>query len=408
MTQADSRPRAEVDLDHHSPEFREDPYGRFRQMRESGCPVAHSYSYDGFWALVDYASVFDAARDDDLFNSYPSVGVPASTIPFPILPIETDPPQTGELREATLRQFSPGSAEKARPLAAAIATELIDEFIERGDCDIVAQLTTPLPARVILRLLEWDESRYGEWVHWVHSTVHDRAHDPEKAGAAGMEMFGEIAKQLQERRAKGLGDDLFSDIVRGTLDGKPLDDTQITMYGVLMMLGGMDTTSGMTGNVLLRLCQEPQLRKQLLDDPGLISGSTDEFLRTCTPTLGLARTVSRDAEFHGQQLREGDRAILMWAAANRDPEVFPDPDALDLHRANARKHMAFGVGIHRCLGSHFAKMMFQVMLGQILDRLPDFELNGDYERFTDAGEVHAVRALPIRFTPGRRVGTKSG
>jgi cytochrome P450 len=288
MTQADSRSRARVDLDHHSPDFREDPYGRFKQMRESGCPVAHSDHYDGFWALVDYASVFEAARDDDLFNSYPSVGVPASGMPFPILPIESDPPHTGELREATLRQFSPGSAEKAREMAVDMTNAAIDEFIERGECDLVGELTTPLPAQLILRLLEWDESRAMDWVNWVHTTVHERAHDPDRAAVAGMELFGEINKQLEQRRAEGLGDDLFSDILRGTLDGKPLDDVQVTMYGFLMMLGGMDTTSGFTGNVLLRLCQDPELRRQLIADPSLIKRGTDELLRLFTPTLGLA------------------------------------------------------------------------------------------------------------------------
>jgi cytochrome P450 len=404
-TQAESPARAEVDLDHHSPEFREDPYGTFREMCESGCPVAHSDHYDGFWALADYASVFDAARDDDLFNSHPSVGVPASGMPFPILPIESDPPQTTELRAVTLRQFSPGSAEKARPMATDIANELIDGFIELGECEIVSGLTTPLPARVILRMLDWDESRYDHWAHWVHSVVHDRAHDEEKAGIAGMELFAEINKQMQERRAKGLGDDLFSDILRGTLDGEPLDDTQITMYGFLMILAGMDTTSGLTANVLLRLCEEPELRQQLIAKPELLKQGTDEFIRYFTPTLGLARTVSRDAEFHGQKLRAGDRAVLMWGAANRDPKVFEGPDTVDLSRRNAKKHMSFGVGIHRCLGSHFARVMFQVMLGQLLERLPDFELAGEPERFADAGEVYAVRKLPIRFTPGRRVGS---
>jgi len=400
---AESTPRAKVDLDHHSPRFREDPFGRFREMR-STCPVAHSDHYDGFWALVDYSSVFDAARDDDLFNSYPSIGVPASGMPFPILPIESDPPDTQELRGVTLRQFSPGSAEKARAAALEMTNEAIDEFIERGECDLVGELTTPLPARLILRLLNFDESRCMEWVYWVHTLVHERAHDPEKAGIAGMELFAEIGKHLEQRRAEGLGDDLFSDILRGTLNGKPLDDTQITMYTFLMMLGGMDTTSGLTGNVLLRLCEEPDLRRKLLHDPGLVKKGTDEFLRCCTPTLGLARTVSRDTEFHGQPLRTGDRAILMWAAANRDPAVFVNPDTLDLSRANAKKHMAFGVGIHRCLGSHYAKMMFQVMLGQVLERLPDFKLAGEPERFEDAGEVYAVRKLPVRFTPGPRSG----
>jgi cytochrome P450 len=403
-TQAEAQPRAEVDLDHHSAEFRDNPHGTFREMRESGCPVAHSDHYDGFWALVDYASVFEAARDDALFNSFPSVGVPASELPLQILPIESDPPETQELREVTLKRFSPGSAERFREAAVAMTNEAIDAFIERGECDLVGELTTPLPARLILRLLNFDESRYMDWVGWVHSTVHDRAHDPEKAGMAGMEMFGEIVKHMQERRAEGLGDELFSDILRGTLHDKPLDDGQVTMYTVLMMLGGMDTTSGFTGNVLLRLCKDKDLRQQFIDDPTLIKKGTDELLRLYTPTLGLARTVSRDAEFHGQSLCKGDRAILMWAAANRDPEMFSDPDTLDLSRPNAKKQMAFGVGMHRCLGSHYAKLMFDVMVTQVLKRLPDFELAGEPSLFEDAGEVYAVRELPVSFTPGPRVG----
>lgn len=169
-----------------------------------------------------------------------------------------------------------------------------------------------------------------------------------------MEMFSEIVTHIEQRRAAGLGDDLFSDILRGTIDGAPLEDTQITMYTVLMMLRGMDTTSGFTGNVLLRLCTDTELRQQFISDPALVAKSVDELLRLLTPTLGLARTVSRDAEFHGQPLCKGDRAILMWAAANRDPAMFSNPDNLDLSRPNAKKHMAFGVGMHRCLGSHYA------------------------------------------------------
>src|ERR1700744_4313122 len=395
--------RAEVDLDYHSPEVREDPFGKLQEI-QSRCPVGHSDDYDGFWTFVDYASVFEAARDDDLFNSYPSVGVPASGMPFPILPIESDPPVTQELREVTLRQFSPGSAEKSRPVALQMANEAIDAFIERGKCDLVGELTTPLPARMILRLLNFDESRCIQWVGWVHTLVHNRAHDPEKAAIAGMEMFGEIGKHMEQRRAEGLGDDLFSDILRGTLNGEPLDDGQITMYTVLMMLGGMDTTSGFTGNVLLRLCKDADLRAKLKADPSLVKKSTDELLRLYTPTLGLARTVSRDADFHGQPLCQGDRAILMWAAANRDPAMFENPDELDLDRPNAKKHMAFGVGMHRCLGSHYAKLMFDVMLTQVLKRLPDFALAGEPKLFEDAGEVSAVRELPVRFTPGPRVG----
>ena len=221
---------------------------------ESGCPVAHSDHYDGFWAFVDYASVFEAARDDDLFNSYPSVGVPASGMPFPILPIESDPPDTQELRGSRSGSSPPVRPRRPEQIGLEMANEAIDAFIERGECDLVAELTTPLPARLILRLLKLDESRSMDWVDWVHTTVHERAHEPDRAAVAGMELFAEINKHMEQRRAEGLGDDLFSDILRGTLNGKPLDDIQITMYGFLMMLGGMDTTSGFTGNVLLRLC----------------------------------------------------------------------------------------------------------------------------------------------------------
>ncbi|OBG93038.1 cytochrome [Mycobacterium sp. E136] len=391
-------------FDHHSPEFRECPHQIMADMR-SRCPVTRSTEHGGFWALLDYQSVFDAARDDDLFNSYPSVGVPASGSPFPILPIESDPPLTQKLRAVTLSAFSPGQAERWRPVARSMAREMVNEFIERGSCDIVGELTTPLPAKLVLRMLGFDESKYLEWVHWVHSMVHDRTHDEEKSGAAVMELFGEIYKHMSERRESGeLGDDLFGRILVGHIDDTPLDDTQILMYTVLMMLGGMDTTSGLTGNVLYAMTQQPELREALTARADRLESVTDELLRVYTPTLGLARTVSRDAEFHGAPMQAGDRAILMWAAANRDPAMFPEPDTVDLERSNARKQMAFGVGIHRCLGSHLARTMFQEMLGEILERIPEFRLDGEPVRFEDAGEVWAMRKLPITFTPGPRVG----
>lgn len=393
---------AAVGFDHHSPQFRDDPYGTFDRMR-SACPVAHSEEHGGFWSLLDYQSVFEAARDDDLFNSYPSVGIPASESPFPILPIESDPPLTQKLRQVTLKQFSPGSAQRLRPRAAQMAAEMVDEFIERGECDIVAELTTPLPAKLTLHMLGFDESKYLQWVNWVHAFVHDRTHDADKAATATMQMMGEIHTHMQQRRESGdLGDDLFGAILGGQVDGVPLDDIQITTYTVLMMLGGMDTTSGLTGNALWHMTQQPELRQMLLDRPELLEPATDEFLRHSTPTLGLARTVSRDTEFHGKQLSAGDRTILMWASANRDPAVFGDPDRIDFCRPNSRRHIAFGVGIHRCLGSHLAKVMFQVMISEILTRMPDFELSGNPVRFEDAGEVFAMRRLPIKFTPGVR------
>ena len=391
-----------TDFDHHSPEFQRAPYAAFDRMRSS-CPLQRSDHYGGFWSLLDYQSVFDAARDDVLFSSHPTIGVPPAATAYPIPPIESDPPLTQKLRQITLRHFSPGSVERLRPRARQMATEMVDAFIERGECDIVAELTTPLPAKMVLHMLGFDESKYLQWVNWVHTFVHDKTHAPEAAGTAVTELMTEITTHMAQRRAQpDPGDDLFAAILNGHIDEVPLDDMQINLYTLMMMLGGMDTTSGLTGNVLVCMMERPEIRAALIEDPGLLEIATEEFLRHSTPTLGLGRTIRGDTRFHGQDIKSGEGAMLMWAAANRDPAVFEDPDTIDLSRPNCRKHMAFGVGMHRCLGSHLARMMFQEMMAEILQRMPDFELNGEPVRFADAGEVYAVRNLPIRFTPGPR------
>jgi len=143
--------------------------------------------------------------------------------------------------------------------------------------------------------------------------------------------------------------------------------------------------------------------RELIERRDLLRSATEEFLRYGTPTQGLGRTVSKDVEFHGQQLKAGDRVMLMWAASNRDPAEFEDPDTIDIER-HPNRHMAFGVGLHRCLGSNLARTMFQVMLYEILNRLPDFELTVDQvPRFDNASNVYAPTAFPVRFTPGPRM-----
>ena len=400
MQASDDRP-VDSGFDHHSPAVAANPHAIFDEMRTK-CPVAYSSQYDGFWSFLNYQSVFTASCDDDLFNSYPTVGIPGHGLPYPLLPIESDPPATKPLRDISIKQFSLRSAERLRPHARRMATAMVDEFIERGECDIISELATPLPARVILHRLGFDESRYLQWVDWVHTLVHDRTHDENAAAVAGMELFAELNKHLEERRATGLGDDPFDNILRGEVDGEPLTDIEIVMYTFLVIFGGMDTTSGPTGNTLEQLMLHPEFRQALIEHPEILRPATEEFLRHSSPTLGLARTVSRDAEFCGQQLKVGDRAILMWAAANHDPAVFTNPHQVDLTR-DARRHLAFGVGIHRCLGAHIARMMFQEMISEILERLPDFEFNATPDRFGDAGDVYAVRHMPITFTPGPRL-----
>jgi cytochrome P450 len=387
-------------MDHHSDFFREHIYQVYEELRPQ-CPMVHSQKWGGFWAFLDYDDVYDAEQVSEIFSSKPGREVPAAGNTFPFIPIDYDPPLVQDYRKIALSFFSPGAAKALEPTLRRLATELIDDFIESGEADIVRQLTTPLPARWVLQLLGFDESRWPEWVDWIHATVHDLASDPDSSAAAAGQIYVNITAEMEKRRTEGYGEDLLSTLMQGQVNGVPLDDGEILGYAFLMLLGGMDTTSGLTGNALVRLEEQPELRERLIREPGLLSKATEEFLRHDTPTQGLPRIVTKDCEFNGQQFSAGERVLLMFAAANRDPKVFEDPDRIDFDRVGNR-HLAFGAGPHRCMGSNHARVMFQVMMSEILTRLPDYTISGEIDRFDDAGAVYAVRRLPIRFTPGPR------
>jgi cytochrome P450 len=398
-------PRPVIDLDVHGERFSEQNYDIYRELLQTA-PVAWDERNGGFWMLTGYRPVFEATKDDDLFLSAPGTGLPkdgqealaAGTGP---IPIEIDPPGTQQYRKPVLGLLSPKAVAAMEPGIRAAADELIDAFIESGEGDLVQQLSTPLPALMALRILGMDESRWPEFVHWIHTIIHG---DRTEAGEAQIALFGEVAKALEERTALAdQPDDVLTAVVTGQVDGETIGFMEQVRYVFLVMLGGMDTTSGLTGNSLERIARDPALRQQLVERRELLERATEEFLRVGTPTQGLARTLSRDAEFHGQQMRAGERVMLMWAASNYDPDEFADPDTVDVERW-PNKHMAFGVGIHRCLGSNLARTMFQVMIDRVLDRLPDFELTVDeVPRFDDAGNVYAPTGFPVRFTPGPRL-----
>jgi cytochrome P450 len=392
--------RPEISLDPHHVDFGRRNYQIYDELR-GPCPVAWSTEAGGFWFLTGYAAVFDATQDDDLFLSSQgtNLGEPLPEGTGPI-PIEIDPPDTTEYRKITLGLFSPKSIARLEPSIRRMANELIDEFIESGEADLVNGLSTPLPARTILRMLGMSEARWPEWVGWIHDIIHGAATESQ---AAQQEVFLQIAAEIENRTESGeLGDDLLGALLRGTVHGEPISFVDQVRYTFLLLLGGMDTTSGLTGNSLEYLARDDDLRQKLIQRRDLLKSATEEFLRLGTPTQGLARTVSRDAEFHGQRLKAGQKVLLTWAAANRDPLEFEDASRLDIER-HPNRHLAFGVGLHRCLGSNLARTLFQVMIDEILNRLPDFTVVVDeVPRFADAGHVYAPTSFPVRFTPGPR------
>jgi cytochrome P450 len=327
--------------------------------------------------------------------------VPGSPYASALIPIDIDPPMQQEYRKMVLNWFNPGHARGMAPRINEICTELIDSFIERGEADLSQELFTPLPARVTLEMLDWESDRWAEWIDWVHSLIHDPVTHPDKAASAVENLYSSINAEIARRR-DGYGKDLFSDMMRTPVNGELLTDEQIRDFSLLVLLGGMDTTAGVTGNSIMELDQNPALRQQMIDELDQIPRAIEEFLRKDGPQGGLYRRLTRDVDFHGQPMKKGDRVLMMYWAANRDPDMFPDPETIDTHRTHNR-HMTFGLGPHRCLGSHHARLMFGTMLRELLTRLPDFKVVHDQvRRFDDCGGVYAIRYLPVTFTPGKR------
>ena len=375
----------------------------------SRCPVAKSSHWGGFWLLTGYDEVFEALHTPEVFSSRPSEqgvrGVPPQPGAGSLVPIDYDAPDVGVYRSFLLSALSPGAAREMQPMIREMANDFIDQFIERGTADVTQELFTPLPAQVILRLLGLDASRWAEWVVWVHGFVHEPAVDPEGAVAKVMAMFAEIYQAIGSARAQPKPG-LLGELVAAERDGRTLTDDELANAVFLLILGGMDTTAGLTGNSLLLIDAQPELRQQILDDPSVLDQGTEEFLRYATPVLSLPRTVTEDTEFHGRQLKKGEQVLIMWAAANRDPSQFDDPETIDLSR-KATRHVAFGLGVHRCLGSNLARVMFKTMITELLTRAPDLAVRtSEVVRYDDAGPVYAVHHLPITFTPGQRRSSK--
>jgi len=403
-----TNPKHVIDFDHHAPSLRDNNTEVFKSLmyNELGCPMGWSEHHGGFWAIWGYDAVYDAVQDWETFSSGHSPqcpkGVPDTTYVDPLIPIDYDGQEQQDYRKVVLNWFNPGHARRMQSRIQQICDELVDGFIERGEAELSYEMFTALPAKVTLEMLGWESHRWREWVQWVHGLIHDGVVDPEGSMQAVMNLYGSINKEIEDRRNQ-LGDDLFSDMMRTPVNGRLLTDDELRNFALLVLLGGMDTTAGVTGNSLLLIDKDPVLRQQMIDNVEQMPKIIEEFLRIAGPGGGLYRRVTKDTEFHGEQMSAGDKVLMMFWAASRDPKAFVDPEKIDIFREENR-HMAFGLGPHRCLGSHHARMMFSTMMTAIFTRFPDFQVQYDgVERFEDCGSVYAVRHLPITFTPGPRL-----
>jgi cytochrome P450 len=398
-----------VHFDHNSDEHSADPVSSYRRLREVA-PIAYSEAHGGYWVVSGYKPLFEAARDDDRFssarNSYGgeglSVVIPKTPHPFHI-PIEIDPPEFRKWRKILNPITAPAAIERMHRIVKHYVTWFIDEIIESGEADMAGVIG--VPAIVTVDWLGLDVADWKRYASAFHATLVAKHGSEEYRHAVEVD-FPYLEKQtrrvIAERRAHPT-DDIISYLVQAEVDGRTVTDEEVFSMVDLLLSGGVGTTASLTSNTVVWLYQHPDVRMRLIDDPSLMDKAIEEFLRFFSPTQALARTVAQDTELQGCPMKTGDRVLLAWSSANRDTEQFENPDEVDIERWPNR-HVAFGLGVHRCAGSHLGRAMAKEMLSQILTRMGDYVVDVDaLVPYPRQGTNNGWTRIPATWTPGPRV-----
>jgi cytochrome P450 family 142 subfamily A polypeptide 1 len=393
-----------------------DPYPVYRKLRDEA--PAYWDPVQRIWGISRYDDVVDIEKHPTRYTS--SEGS-RPRIVGDVSMINNDDPLHQSKRRLVARRFTPRSVKEHEDHVRSVVTDLIDAVIEQGECDVVADLAAPLPARVICELLGFDAALASKCREWSEITMleggqylrdgSDRV--PSEATMSAVLEFATAALELLAARRAEPRDDLFSIWAHSEIehpDGttEVLDDDAIVHEALLLLDGGAETTRTVIGTMALELSRHPDQRALLVDDPGILASTgVEEFIRWVTPILNMRRTATEDHELHEETVRAGDELLLMYSSANRDERVFDDPESLDVTRRH-NHHVAFGFGTHFCLGASLARLELRVMFEELVRRMPDLELvPGAEPRRVPSAFAVAYDSIPMRFTPGRASGDRA-
>jgi len=396
-----------TDFDHTDPRWVANPFPIWDELR-ARCPVAHSDRYGGTWLPVRHDDVAAVAYDTEHFTSrsvvVSEVRPGPDDPPAPVglaPPITSDPPFHTMARRLLLPAFSAKRVATYEPFTRELCEELLQAVEGKEEFDAAVDYAQHIPLRVIVKMLGFpqeDADIFRRFIRMVLEDV-DLPAEERQAQAEEGELDAYMDARIAEHQAEPR-DDLTSYLLDAELDGNKLDPDHVRGTMVLLMIAGIDTTWSAIGASLWHLAQHAEDRRRLAQEPTLMGTAVEEFLRAYAPVT-MARLVAEDFEFRGCPMKEGDWLLLPFPAANRDPDVFPDADGVQLDRAENR-HAAFGLGVHRCLGSNLARMELRVALDEWIKRYPNFELS-DAEQVTwSAGQVRGPRTVPVRILGAAR------
>ncbi len=401
-------------IDFFSAEVLADPFAAYQQAL-AFCPV-YPVPGAGVTMVLSYELIAEAtARIDDFSNDFSAILSGLRSADPDVMAIldkgwpqqdtllTADPPNHTRFRKLVNLAFSMKRVEALEAHMRHIATRLIDGFIGKGECEFIRDFSMPLPVQLITEQIGIDRTDFATVKHWSDAFT-DRlggmiSKERELECAAEVVEFQHaMKKKIDARRAQPC-DDLLSDLVNAQVDGeRPLDDAELLSILQQLMVAGNETTTSALAGGLVQLIRNPDQADKVRADPSLIRNMVEEILRTESPTAGLWRVVKRDTELGGVPLKTGSMLMLRFAAANRDPARFANPDAFDVERKNASSHLAFGRGIHMCVGNMLARKELAVAFDELLRRLDQFEI-ADETAMTYPPNMllRGLSALPIRF-----------
>jgi cytochrome P450 len=392
-----------TDFDVMDPTYLADPFSIWDELRKT-CPIPHTNRRKSSWMPLRYEDVTAIAHDVEHFSSLKVAVIPGDededppdfdgpNLEYGLPPISADPPLHTWTRRLLLPWFSHTRVDGYVPLTRDLCRQLLDGFAADGRADAAADYAQQIPVRVIAHILGVPTDLSDTFTGWVRDVL-EFADDPDRRqrGAEGLLNF--FLAHLEERRQHP-GDDLLSELLTTEVDGTPVDDGIVLGMAALVLIAGIDTTWSAIGSSIWHLATHPDDRRRLVAEPALWPTAIEELLRAYAPVT-MAREVTEDLKYAGCPMKAGDKVLMNFPAANRDPEAFEQPDVVQLDRTHNR-HVAFGSGIHRCAGSNLARMELEVALEEWLARIPEFSLADGKEISWAGGQVRGPRVLPVVF-----------
>lgn len=377
------------------------PHGQFAWLRENKPVHWHEEPGGaGFWAVTRHADVFAVDRDFQTYSSEPTIMITdplaeASMGPYKMM-LMMDPPEHTGFRKLIRAEFTEPQARLRQGRIQELAKQIVDEVIDSGECDFVDRVAGEMPSYVIAELLGLPLDD-GRELYKLTEIIHTapEALPPGAGGQAVAKMFEYGMGVIAEKRARP-GDDLATRLLNCEVDGRRLEDPEFLLFFMLLIDAGGDTTRNLLSGGLLALMEHPEQYAWLMQDlEGRLNTAREELLRWVSPVIYMRRTAKHDADLAGQQIKAGDKVVMYFGAANRDPAAFTRPDVLDLSRRE-NPHMSFGNGPHVCLGQHIARIEIDAMLREVLTRMKDFELAGPVE-WLPSNFISGPKAMPLRF-----------